>query len=179
MYDQLKASLRKFEGSIPHMYLDTLGFVTVGVGHLLPLPVSACGLEFHIRDLVASQIEIAAKYAYVKSLEKGRFPAYYLGKTALRLDDPQIDALLDSDIRQKVEVLAKNIAGFGDLPEAAQQALLDMAFNIGERGLLIGFPHLMVAVSLHKWAQAAELCHRRDIPESRNIATANLFRSIK
>lgn len=31
----LRGKLEKYEGLIEHMYLDTKGYVTVGVGHLL------------------------------------------------------------------------------------------------------------------------------------------------
>ena len=31
----LRANLEKYEGKINHMYLDSRGFVTVGVGHLI------------------------------------------------------------------------------------------------------------------------------------------------
>ena len=34
------------EGSIPHMYLDTVGKVTIGVGNMLPTVASAKKLAF-------------------------------------------------------------------------------------------------------------------------------------
>lgn len=31
----LRTTLERYEGRVPHMYLDSRGYVTVGVGHLI------------------------------------------------------------------------------------------------------------------------------------------------
>ena len=38
--------LKVSEGEIPHLYLDTVGAVTVGVGNMLPGAAAAQKLEF-------------------------------------------------------------------------------------------------------------------------------------
>ncbi len=43
----LRAKMEKYEGKISHMYLDSKGFVTVGVGHLLKDLASAQKLNFN------------------------------------------------------------------------------------------------------------------------------------
>ena len=54
----LKATLKKklfeYEGNVPHMYLDTKGFVTVGVGHLLKDVEAAKKMPFVVRDTSVS-----------------------------------------------------------------------------------------------------------------------------
>ena len=42
----LRKTFEQYEGKIPHMYLDTKGLVTVGVGYLLATVVEAQKLPF-------------------------------------------------------------------------------------------------------------------------------------
>lgn len=42
----LRKNLEKYEGRIEHMYKDTKGFITVGVGHLIKNLTAAQALDF-------------------------------------------------------------------------------------------------------------------------------------
>jgi len=43
---KLRSKLHDFEGTIPHMYLDSKGYVTVGIGHLISSVTEAQKLAF-------------------------------------------------------------------------------------------------------------------------------------
>ena len=47
MIDKAKAEalIEPFEGTVPHMYLDSNGYVTVGIGNLLATPQTAMTYE--------------------------------------------------------------------------------------------------------------------------------------
>jgi len=45
--EQSLEKLKEFEGSVPWMYRDTVGKVTVGVGFMLPNAEAAQALAFH------------------------------------------------------------------------------------------------------------------------------------
>ena len=47
---KLKKKLFQYEGKIPHMYLDTKGYVTVGIGHLLKDVAAAQKVPFLVRN---------------------------------------------------------------------------------------------------------------------------------
>ena len=68
------------------------------------------------------------------------------------------------------------LPGFDAFPAQAQEALLDMAFQLGARGLVNKFPHLVASVKARDWKTCAVQCHRAGIQEWRNVATADLFR---
>ena len=51
---QRRALIKRGEGCISHMYLDTVGKVTVGVGNMLPTAEAAVELPFIDRDTGAS-----------------------------------------------------------------------------------------------------------------------------
>jgi GH24 family phage-related lysozyme (muramidase) len=70
--------------------------------------------------------------------------------------------------------LLKVLPNWHSYPGPAQEALFDMAFNLGLGGLL-KFPTLLKAVNEGDWATAAAQCHRRGIQNARNQATAALF----
>jgi GH24 family phage-related lysozyme (muramidase) len=57
------------EGYVEHMYLDTKGLVTVGIGNMLPSVAAAQALPFVNRSTGnrATADEIAADYASVES----------------------------------------------------------------------------------------------------------------
>ena len=47
-YVELKRKIELYEGNIEHMYLDSNGFVTVGVGHVIPNASRAAKLTFYV-----------------------------------------------------------------------------------------------------------------------------------
>ena len=46
--------------------------------------------------------------------------------------------------------------------DARRSALLEIAFNDGDSGLIKGWPHLIAAVSQDNWLQAQAQCHPAD-----------------
>jgi hypothetical protein len=56
-------------------------------------------------------------------------------------------------------------------------ALLDMIYNLGPAGLFKGFPHLVAAIQIGAWAQAAEHCMRHGPSATRNDWTRKQFLS--
>ena len=70
--------------------------------------------------------------------------------------------------------LAAALPKWHTYPEPVQEALFDMAFNLGLGGLK-KFTTLLHAVNTGDWATAAAQCHRIGISEERNRATAALF----
>lgn len=67
--------------------------------------------------------------------------------------DSLIDSTLDADIAHKTAEVVASLSWFGDLNEQRQAVLLQMAFQMGTRGLL-GFPHTLEAVREGRWQDA-------------------------
>ena len=177
MVNDLKKGLLHYEGAIPFMYLDALGNVTAGAGHLLADVEAAQSLPFtHINGIPATPEEIAAEFNYMRSFLPAMGRGYYARKTVLRLSSDAISTVLDGDIAAKERDLSARISGFADFPTPVKQALTDMAFQCGINHLISGFPHLVAAVRARNWMECAEHCHRKDAQQERNDATANLFR---
>jgi GH24 family phage-related lysozyme (muramidase) len=112
----------------------------------------------------------------VKDLQAAMLPKYYEESTTLRMTPAAVDALQDADVAGFHSALIHLLPGFGQFPETAQEALLDMAFRLGAGGLVSKFPHLALAAKAQDWQACAEQCHRAGIQEWRNTATADLFR---
>ncbi len=177
MLEELKARLREHEGVVPHLYLDTLGLVTCGVGHMIPGQVAMAGIPIvHPRGTEATLIDKIAEWQRAKLLEPARLPEYYTANTRLRMTPEAITALQDSDVASFQQAPRSLLPGFDEFPEPAQEALLDMAFQLGAKGLIEKFPHLATAVKASDWQTCAAECHRAGIQEWRNVATADLFR---
>lgn len=178
MFEALKARLKSSEeGNAPCMYLDSLGFVTVGVGHLLATSGIAAALPFVTPSglLRACAPDIQAEYVEVRGMTPGQVLQYYMRRTTLRLPQATIDGLLDADVEEKQRGMCALIVGFGDFPEAAQDALLDMAFQLGPHGLVSKFPTLIAAAKQDDWATCAANCSVRDTQVLRNETRADLF----
>lgn len=178
---KLKQRLERLEGRIPHMYLDTADppQVTVGVGHMISaaeirLPATNYRFE-HFDGSPANQQEIKGNIAAVRAAPPGKAAGFYRNFTLLTLPNTEIDRLLDADIQTRLEALRITFPRFDQWPEPAQEAVFDMAFNLGLAGLLQKFPNCTKHIRDQEWLLAARICHRMGISENRNQETRNLF----
>jgi GH24 family phage-related lysozyme (muramidase) len=175
-WDEVQADFARWEGKISHMYLDTKGLVTVGIGKMLPNVVAAKALGFVRRSdkAAATASEIETDFKEVSKQTKGKLASSYEKYTKLDLPDDAIYALLKSVVEGFEADLEKNFAGYKSYPVAAKRALLDMIYNLGPDGVL-KFKKLKASVEAGKWKKAAEECHRSGPSEERNDWTRDLF----
>jgi GH24 family phage-related lysozyme (muramidase) len=178
--------LKEFEGSVPYMYLDTAGNVTVGVGNLLPDSAAARKLPFEwppdpsaeppvAAARPATADEIQADFDTVSKQPPGRGLHYYQQVTRLRLPEAAIDAVLESRVAEFSASLTASFPDFTLYPEGVCAALFDMAFNLGLHKLTSGFPTFTNAVRARDWTTAARECRRGGIGERRNVWTRAQF----
>ncbi len=163
-----------FEGRVPYMYRCTGGDVTVGVGHAMLRAADAVKLSWSIAGRPATADEITSDWNRVAAAEIGKVASAYQALTQCRMSDDDIDALLAADVDAFTAQLARALPHWNSYPETAQEALFDMAFNLGLGGLK-KFPHMLAAVDAGQWEVAAAQCHRQGIGDTRNQQTANLF----
>ena len=120
------------EGKKNHVYNDSLGIPTIGVGFNLkrgdaPAKIEALGLSYD--DVVAGNQD---------------------------LTDDQIDALLDADIQVALNNTAKKLyPGFDNIDPDRQIILVDLSFNMGFNRLS-GFKNTNAAINSGDWETAAD-----------------------
>src|SRR5205085_12600253 len=126
----------------------------------------------------ASGATVQADYAKIAAAQKGMIATNYAGMTKCRMSDADIDQLAAADIRRFENQLAEALPKWNSYPAPAQEALFDMAFNLGVAGLK-KFPALLAAVDAGLWETAAQQCHRKGIGGARNQETAEPFRQAR
>ena len=165
LLDELKKS--SFERNIPYMYVDSVGKITVGVGHNLTAYKDQTTLRFIVKRTErhavrggdkgpavttaigrpASGPEIQNDFNFLAMhAGLGRFLATQLAKyTTVELGAADIDALFTSDLDRAIAG-ARHVIGqplFDGLPVTCQAALIDIQFNTGH---LERFPTLLRAI---------------------------------
>lgn len=166
-----------FEGDIPYMYLDIAGLVTVGIGHMIPNLSWAQQIPFVARSTAApaSADDIQSDFQAVAVAAKGQPASAYERITSLNLPDGW--AVQDASQRLQNEYLPPlkmQYPGYDGYPQPAQEALLDMIYNLGPGGLA-KFVHFKAAVLAGQWQVAAQQSHRTGIQQARNDWTAKQF----
>jgi GH24 family phage-related lysozyme (muramidase) len=161
---------KRLEGSIEHLYLDTKGYVTVGVGRMLPDADAAAKLAFlrNADDKAATEQEIKDEFAVVAGKPMGKAASYYKQFTTLHLAQTTIDALLTENLETVVNRLKGDFPDYDTYSEGVQEALIDMAFNLGNDGLVKKFPKFVGHIKKKAFKAAAKESHRRDVGKSRN-----------
>ena len=172
------ADIEDWEGNVDHMYLDTVGNVTVGKGKLLRNSASAEALPFRRRgaNSLVSDEEIGAEYDLIAGMVEdiGREADYFGQFTNLYLPQSEIDRLVTDHMRGDFEALLRQYPGFGNLPVSAQIALWDMIYNLGPPRLA-QFRLLRQAIMDGDWEEAARQSHRVGPREERNQYVFDLF----
>ena len=109
---RLIAQLKHDEGEVPHVYIDSEGYYTVGVGRMLD------------------------------------------ERRGGRLTHDEIDYLLQNDIDRTVYRLGHEFPWFHDVSDVRQECFINMAFNLGIRGLK-NFKRMIDAAKRGDWEDAA------------------------
>jgi len=176
-FEEVKALIAPSEGNIAHMYLDSVGKVTVGIGNLLSSALAACELAFVHRSTGerATQAEIGGDFEAVSRQAWPRVARFYRSFTALELPGPQVDELFRRRVDGFQQELHAAYPDFGRYPGSAQLAMLDMAFNLGTRGLKTAWPNLNRAIGVRDWATVAIESYRPQSSATRNAKVKALF----
>jgi len=151
-------SSNNFEQTIPYLYLDSRGILTVGVGHnlkaapvpnVLSLSFVVKRLERHVRNgdagvpitdnpvigRAATRQEIQNDIDFLKrhSELKHTAPRYLAKYTTVELTQRQIGSLFDQDREYAYHTCGKEFGPgtFKTFPLPCQAALIDIAFNCG------------------------------------------------
>lgn len=177
-FEEIKALISPSEGNIPHMYLDTVGKVTVGIGNMLATVAAACALPFINRNTRsrATNVEITADFRSVAGQAWPRLARSYRAFTALDLPDVQINQLFRDRVEGFQQELREQYPTYDSYPNSVQLAMLDMAFNLGTAGLKNTWPNLNKAIDGEDWATAAIECNRPQGNAVRNEAVKALFK---
>jgi len=163
---EFRKSLQEFEGYETHMYLDSRGNVTIGVGIMFPTAAAAksSGIKFTNRETgaAATSDEIEADFNTVKQKKP----------TKLNGDEAALKKELDARLKTAEGDCKAFYRDYAKLPSSVQYALLDMAFNLG-RGNLMKYKNFKAALEKSDWKTAAKESKRNGIQASRNKAISD------
>ncbi len=172
-YDDIVAH----EGKFPFMYIDTRGFVTVGVGNLVASAETAVSLPFVCRrdGFPATAAQKIAAFKRIRGAPAAWRAPHYKTFTDLDLPDASIKTLALTRLRTEFLPGLKSIfPEFDAFPLPARRALVDMVYNLGVNGLK-KFTHFVRAANAKHWAAAGKECHRSTCRASRNEWTRKQF----
>ncbi len=156
------------EGRENVMYKDIYGYVTTGIGHLLPNAASATKLPWINGNVPATRAEILSEYNRVLVMADAK-PADYRVTAKLRLTDAAVTEMtldrLDTFYKQLLAERFKNPAlpDFDYLPVPAQFVCMSIIWAVGVKGLTTGFPKFLAAVKASDWITAAVESHIAEI----------------
>jgi GH24 family phage-related lysozyme (muramidase) len=175
-YDTAQTDISKWEGNIPHMYVDTKGYVTVGVGFMIPSAGAAKGYGFVKRadGKKASDKEKEDEWKKIKKMAKGKKAAAYKSSTTLDLPDGDIKTLLMEKIKKFESGIKGIYPDYDKYPDELKLALLDIAFNTGVGGLK-AFKNMMKAIDEKRWEDAAKESKRSKGRPARNTYVYDLI----
>jgi len=158
----------RWEGVVPHLYLDTVGIPTCGVGFSVPTEAELVKLPW------SPSVETAIEdYRRVRMQPKGLAASSYEPFCNARLSMEAMQMVFD----EKIEAVREQLQDDWQLdmqPVPVQIALVDMAYNLGVAGLG-KFVKLKAAVARRDWVTAAAESSRRGVQQPRNDATRELF----
>ncbi len=173
----LRSKLEKYEGMVFHMYLDSKGYVTVGIGHLLSAIVDAQKLEFkNASNKLASKNEIKSDFEAVKKQPANRLASTYKKHTKLTLSAMEINKLTDEHIDSFEKELKRIYTDFNTFPAEVRLALFDLIFNLGMTKLKNTWPVFNRAIKAKDWQKAADNSNRKSpISAARNKYVKDLL----
>lgn len=174
--DVLCKNIERYEGRINHLYLDSRGYVTIGVGHLLSTVEAAMALPLvDAQGKAASDELIAQEYQAIKDQPANRVAHFYRPLTQLRLHDEDIDRLTEQHIDHFYHELKVIYDDFDRFPSEVKLATFDLIFNLGMTKLKNRWPKFNGYIAKGDWQGASTECRRRGIADERNNYVRDLL----
>lgn len=176
--DSAISRFEQYEGNIAHFYKDTKDKVTIGIGHMVPTADAAVSLPLTRASRPATDAQKRACWTTISGKPSGQTANSYGQFTDCRLSTTDSKALLKTRLEQDVIDLKRKFSQLDTFPWDAQDALLDMIFNLGPtRFNANAWPNLFRAVNAKDWKRAADECNRPDVQPERNQAIKALFQA--
>jgi GH24 family phage-related lysozyme (muramidase) len=189
---EVLVDIEDHEKYIEHLYRDHKGNVTIGIGINMENPNMAEKVKEHLilRDPKAkggerraTEKEIDDAYGKVKNSDaklssgaKVYKPEPFNEFTDIYFPKGKAFDMAHEHLRKDIKSLEQKFPEFKNYPPAAQRALLDMEYNIGQTKFNAQkWPGLFSAVKSRDWQTAANESHRAGIGEGRNEWTKDLF----
>lgn len=179
--------LEEYEGRVNHLYRDSKGNVTVGVGHLIPNKTAVAALRLYtltnnVATTLATKEQKEAEFETISKQPTGHKASWYKQHAKLVMKDADINAQRDAHISSfygeltRIYTKAKGYPeDFDKLPKDVQKALFDMIFNLGASKIVNVFKSFDAAVKAGNWSTAATESRRSGIQASRNEYVQKLF----
>jgi hypothetical protein len=144
---------------------------------MLPDAEAAAKLAFvrNADQVAATPQESKDEFAVVHGKEKGKVASFYKQFTTLHLTDATIETLLTEDLERVVNGLSSKLPDYPSYPEKVQEALVDMAFNLGLNRLMTKFPKFIGHIKKRDWKAAAGESKREGISDTRNAEIKTLL----
>jgi hypothetical protein len=184
--------IKKHEGEVAHMYLDTRGLVTVGVGNLID-PISlARALPFQFKPTnrvskaagqPATGPEIEAEWNHLKNhlkREEMKVRGHRLcePETNLELSELEVARLFTGKSAANEERLRQTFDRWSEFPADAQLAVMAMAWGLGAgAGISTKFPKFAAACKSMDFEKAARQSHISTWRPERNEASVRLLQN--
>ncbi|MFY7837328.1 MAG: hypothetical protein ACOVQ0_13730 [Novosphingobium sp.] len=180
------ALIAKGEAFINWMYLDSVSYVTIGYGTMLPDAEAAVGVDLrHPNKKPATADEKRAEWRRLRAISPAGTDRNYSAQSYRK--DAQLFIMQTEADRLRVLKLDAFIVnlrtiypGFASFPEDAQVGLMDMVYNLGPNGLAKKFKNFGRAINNPKgpdWKRAALESHRPQLSAERNKEVKDLFLS--
>ncbi len=188
---EVSKNIEKYEGCIPHLYLDTVGKVTVGIGHMVPNKIAMSTVTMYKKGannllVLATLAERHAEYDVITKQPFGRSygAASFKKHTTLIVKDADINVQRDKHILSFYKELTgyyttanRFVKAFDSMPVEVQKALFDMAFNLGITKLKNQYVKFNGFIKLEKWDEAAKQSNRVGISPVRNKYVFDLLKA--
>lgn len=183
----VQKKLEEYEKRYNHMYLDSKGKVTIGVGHLIANKSTVATIPLYNTKnnqptTPASLKEKQDEYGNVLKQKKNYKANWYKQFTKLVMKDADINAQRDKHIAifyTELSGMYSKTKGytndFDAMPDEVQLALFDMIFNLGQTNLRTGFINFNKAIRQEKWDEAAKQSNRLDVNAARNLYVRTLL----
>lgn len=169
-----------FEKKVNHFYLDSVGKVTVGIGHVIPNKMAVSSITMYkvknkLPCAMATLMEKQKEFDDILKQKKNYKAEWYQKFTTLVMKDADINAQLNKHIDSFYKELSatyKKSKGYPDnfdnFDKNVQAALFDMIFNLGAGQIVNKFAKFDAAIKSGDWKKAASESNRPQLDPKRN-----------